>query len=181
MTPTKALRIFFDQNEALQGFATQKGFAGLIGRSESMVRAMEGSRGVKMSPMLARRISALTGVSEEWLMAPEAAGIDIPSCEGPPLLHEAVIARISQQINRNLRVVGNRLAGDPGENTRAPTEGSGSDINRMFAAHAGKLMEKVLFASLERGETQLMDYVLKLLDGDSSSDAAGVESVDDGI
>jgi hypothetical protein len=180
VTPTKALRIFFDQNEDLRPFATQKGFADLIGRSESMIRAMEGSRGVKMSPTLARRISTLTGVSQEWLMAPEAAGIDIPSFEGQPLGHMTVIARINGQLDRNLKLVGKNFEGDPAEIAHPPSEDSRSTQNRRLAAVTTKLMEKVLFASLERGESGLMDELMKLLDHDFSSTAAVARYPGDG-
>lgn len=169
MTPTKALRIFFDQNEELRPFATQKGFADLIGRSESMIRAMEGSRAVKMSPTLARRISTLTGVSQEWLMAPDAGGIDIPSFEGLPLRHDAVIARINRQIDRNLRLAVNGLADGAGENTQSPPESFGSFTNRRLAALTAKMFENYLFADLERGDSRLMEEITKLLDRDGDS------------
>ena len=180
--PIKALRNFLDQDEELKPFSTQLGLARLIDRSESLIRAVEGKRGVQMSAKLARRISAMTGVSKKWLMADEAEGNEVPAVDGSPLRHEAVIARINEQIDRNVRIAGH------GHDLEAKMSGRSlanrpttvmNRQNRQMAALAAKLMEKVLFESLERGEARLMDEMMKLLDRDFSSGEEGTAASGD--
>jgi hypothetical protein len=176
--PIRALRNFLDQDEELKPFSTQLGLARLIDRSESLIRAVEGRRSVQMSAKLARRISAMTGVSKKWLMADEAEGNEVPAVDGSPLRHEAVIARINEQIDRNVRIAGH----GHGHDLEAKMSGRSlanrpttvmNRQNRQMAALAAKLMEKVLFESLERGESRLMDEMMKLLDRDFSTGEEG--------
>jgi hypothetical protein len=91
-----------------------------------------------------------------------------------------VIARINGQLDRNLKLVGKNFEGDPAEIAQPPSEDSRSTQNRRLAAVTTKLMEKVLFASLERGESGLMDELMKLLDHDFSSTAAVARYPGDG-
>lgn len=64
----------------LKKVATQKGFAELVGRSESLIRNVE-SRIIECSTSLAALISEKTGVSSDWLLGSDPAG-EIRSADG---------------------------------------------------------------------------------------------------
>jgi transcriptional regulator with XRE-family HTH domain len=67
MSPLRALREFMSQLEDHREFSTQAGFARLLGRSESLIRAVESGR-VLLSGKLARELSARFGVPLDFLM-----------------------------------------------------------------------------------------------------------------
>lgn len=134
MTPIRALRSFFEQQTELKPFSSQLGFGKLVGRSESLIRAVESGR-VPMSPKLARVIKAKTGVSEDWLMKAEVTVDEIPSAEGTPLKHVELLARIHREISANLFAV------DPGSN-------AADTIHRKMARALATLVEDEIYKSL---------------------------------
>lgn len=64
----------------LKKFGTQKGFADLVGRSESLIRNVE-SGIIECSTSLAALISEKTGVSGDWLLGKDPAD-EIRSADG---------------------------------------------------------------------------------------------------
>ncbi len=94
MSPLLALRLFFEESYALRFASTQAGFAGLVGRSEVLIRAIEKGRS-KMSRKFARKLSLLLGVDEEWLMKYPVTGKGIPAAGGGKITHEDVIRTLN--------------------------------------------------------------------------------------
>lgn len=137
MTPIKVLRNFLEQKKELRDSSTQFGLAQLVGRSESMIRAVESGR-FPMSRKLAKLLSAITGASVEWLMLDDVDGKEIPSTEGGPLKHSDVLTRIHKEISMNLAKVHPKL--DPADSTY-----------RQLAQAVAKLVEDEIFACLNNG------------------------------
>jgi len=159
--PTRALRQFFESHPDLRHLATQLGLAMLVGRSESLLRAVESGR-LKMSSKLARALSDKIGVSKEWLLEPTVTGTEIPAVDGRPLSHETVISRISAS-EQNPRLT----AVDPFKTPRAVEEPSyqtdSSKENKLrMAAALGEYVKCCLIERAERGETGLAEVVRRL-------------------
>jgi hypothetical protein len=108
VTPIKALRHFFEQDKDTKPLSTQFGLSQLVGRSESLIRAVESGR-VSLSPKLARLLSMKTGASEAWLMKPDVDGKVIPSADGGTLNHINVLARVQHEISASLSKVARTL------------------------------------------------------------------------
>lgn len=79
--PLAVLRSLLERNHDTREFATQNGFAKILGKSPSLIREVESGRH-EMSPKLARLISGMTGASIAWLMEKEVAGTSVPSEDG---------------------------------------------------------------------------------------------------
>lgn len=89
MLPTQAIRKALAQTPHLKEFSTQAGFAQLVGRSESLIRAVEGKR-VSMSAKLARELAPRFKVSEDWLMQEDVAETDIPVIDAEHIIETVV-------------------------------------------------------------------------------------------
>lgn len=87
MSPVELLRHFFENDEILRPMATQAGFANLLNRSEVLIRTVEKGR-LKVSGKLAKRISIMTGVPEDWLQGTVEETDKIPSRDGGDLTAE---------------------------------------------------------------------------------------------
>ena len=79
MTPLCALRNYLVRFPQLKAMSTQAGLARCLGKSESLVRAVESGR-VPMSENFARQLAALFQVPQEWLMKKELSADE----ETPP-------------------------------------------------------------------------------------------------
>jgi transcriptional regulator with XRE-family HTH domain len=86
MSPLQLLRMFLQQDPTCRSASTQAGFAKLVGRSETMIRAIEKNR-TPISRKLAKHISYLLGVDEDWLLQYPVTPGPIPTSEGGELRH----------------------------------------------------------------------------------------------
>lgn len=82
MSPLRALRETLVQIPQLKVASTQAGFARLVGRSESLVRAVESGR-VPISEKFARELAVRFGVSTRWLMKKEVTEMPTIQSEMP--------------------------------------------------------------------------------------------------
>lgn len=94
ISPIKKLRQFVASHSALVQFSTQRGFGGLIGRSEQYVKALESKP--KISAKLAQQIEVSLGVSADWLLSPERWSEPIPATDGKPLGHGFLLDKLKR-------------------------------------------------------------------------------------
>lgn len=121
MSPLRALRESLVQVPGLKEMSTQAGFARLIHRSESLVRAVESGR-VPMSSRFARELSARFGVSSDWLEKKEVTEVEMPTIQldmkngqwGGRDTSSSAIADISDEVGiERLLKLGKWLKPDP--------------------------------------------------------------------
>jgi len=129
--PTQALRLFLKKHRDLRPHSSQLGFSNLVGRSESLVRAVEAGR-LDMSARFAHEISEKIGVAREWLMEPSVTNPEIPAADGGPLRHDAVIARLKGGMARDTQ----QTAADP---PSGPISGVIAQIQQRYLREPGRL------------------------------------------
>lgn len=161
--PIRVLRRFLQQHPETKEFSSQLGIAQLVDRSESLVRAIEGGR-MEMSPKFARALSAMTGVSKDWLMRPDVDPEVVPAERGGSLQHNEVVARVRHQIKSNLddaaaSLAEARIRKESGDEAKGV---AGSLQQRMAQQMAG-LVQATLTETLARGDTRLMEEITRLL------------------
>jgi transcriptional regulator with XRE-family HTH domain len=162
--PFKILRKFLKGHPDLRQASTQAGFAELVGCSRSLIRAVEQGQ-AKITTKLAKQVQTVTGVSISWLSTPQAPDEPIPAAAGGELKHEAVIAMVAKEIERNLRDAERNLLLDPEakEGVHAQDAGSQQTTWRRIAAAMGRLVEEAIFEGFTRGEDRLAGEITKTL------------------
>jgi len=97
VTTLRALRQFLGRDRRLEAISTQEGFARYIGRSQSLIRAVDSGQ-IQMSGKLAKLIATKTGASFSWLtkMEPGEGDDEILNAEDGPLTYEEVSRRWEQ-------------------------------------------------------------------------------------
>lgn len=171
--PFKILRKFLKGHPELREAATQEGFAKLVGCSKSLVRAVEQGQ-TKMTPKLARKVQAMTGVSMAWLATKQDPGQPIPGEDGEPITHSGILSRIEAEIARNHEeaagelLIGSQAILERSESDKEPTRG----IKQRMAATMGKLVEEAVMLGLDRGDTALVEEITRLLAKHGGASAA---------
>lgn len=156
--------------------STQLGFAGLVDCSLGLIRTVE--LGTKITPKLAKKVQAVTGVSIPWLSKKHDPGQPIPAASGGILTHESVIARMRQESERYLQeaerdlLIGSNVAADSNEAAKDPS----TSIKRRMASLMARLVEEALFESLSRGDTRLMDEITRVLARDLPAEKPELET-----
>jgi len=155
--PFKLLRHHLRSHPLLRESSTQKGFAALIDRSESLVRSVEIGR-IKMSPKLAQHIENTIGVASTWLSSRHYAKDPIISTNGKPLTHDMVLACLKRASEANMREA---------EENSTPTQNAPANapltLAQQMAAGTLKLVEQALAMSLARDDPSLMHEITELL------------------
>ena len=148
----------------LQWAETQQGFAKLAGCSPSLVRAVEQGQ-TKITPRLAKKVQAATGVSISWLSTVHNPKQAIPAANGGAMTHEAVIAAIKQEIEKNQQKAERSLivGAKDLEDSSAMAADPSVSMKRRMASTLAKLTEEALFESLSRGDPRLMDEITRIL------------------
>lgn len=102
-SPLRILRRHFTDCESreLRRYATQRGFAELVGRSESLIRNIESGL-IECSYKLADAISDATGVSAAWVLGNMDAAQPIPDRNGGNWSPEMVLALHRAGSNRGI-------------------------------------------------------------------------------
>lgn len=148
----------------LRQASTQKGFADLVGCSQGLIRAVEQGQS-KITPKLARKVHASTGVATVWLSKKQNPDQPVPAARGGPLTHEEILARWEEETARNIREAETeRLVGT---NVELEQEEGGKEhgvsMHRRMASVLGKLVEAAVFESLGRGENHLINEINRVL------------------
>ncbi|GAA5117573.1 hypothetical protein JIN84_17190 [Luteolibacter yonseiensis] len=136
---------------SLKEFATQRGLAELLGRSESLVCRVEIGT-LEMTQNLKNDIVKMTGVSEKWLSASHETGATILAESGMPLSHADVMSKIEAEITRNHQEAAENFS-----------KVASYPIQNRIAASWLKLVEEAVLEGLNRGDTGLMDEITKIL------------------
>lgn len=162
--PFKILRRFLKGHPELKQASTQKGFAELVDCSQSLIRAVEQGQ-TKITPRLAKKIQAVTGVSIPWLSAMRRPDQAIPAASGGALTHEAIIAKFSEEIERNLLDAEQSLMIGPIPPADSPEASKDPSVSmkRRMASTMAKLVEEALFESLSRGDQRMMNEITRAL------------------
>lgn len=136
----------------------------MIGCSQSLVRAVEQGQ-TKITPRLAKKIQACTGVSLPWLSTMHHPDQAIPAVRGGELTHEEVLRRFAEEIERNLQSTEHSLMIEPIPSADSPevAKDPSALMKRRMAAVMGKLVEEALLESLNRGDQRMMNEINKVL------------------
>jgi len=179
--PFKILRKFMKGHPKLKMAATQQGFSQLVDCSQSLVRAVEQGQ-TKITPRLAKKIQAATGVPISWLSTLHNPKDPIPAASGGMLTHETTLATIDQEIDRNLEKAGRSLMTSSKNVADPPAIAVGPTLSpkRRIATALAKLTEEALFESLSRGETRMMDEITRILARDQSAEKPEVQAPGNG-
>ena len=143
--------------------STQLGFAQLVDCSIGLIRAVE--LGTKITPKLAKKVQAATGVSTSWLAKRHDPDLPIPAESGGTLTHEAVLAKIEEETERHMMDAERYLM----TGSKAPVDSTTPDMDssqsrqRRMATFMAKLVEEALYESMSRGDNRLMDDITRLL------------------
>ena len=148
----------------LQEASTQKGFADLVGCSQGLIRAVEQGQ-LKITPKLARKVHASTGVATVWLSKKQNPDQPVPAARGGPLTHEEILARWEEETARNIREAESELlvGTNVGMESEEAGKGHGVSMHRRMASTLAKLVEAAVLESLSRGETRVMDEINRVL------------------
>jgi len=155
--PFKLLRRHLRSHPLLRESSTQKGFAVLIDRSESLVRSVEIGR-IRMSPKLAQHIETMLGVASTWLSSRHYANDPIISASGKPLTHDMVLAYLKRASESDMRDVEENPAINQDARADAPMT-----LAQQMAAGTLKLVEQALAMALARDDHSLMHEITGLL------------------
>lgn len=170
VTPIKALRKFLSKHPETREFASQAGLAQLIDRSESLVRAIEARR-MRVSPKFAKALSVMTGVSKDWLLQDAVDSESVPAEHGGILSHGTVVARIGQQIQRNLNTAAVAIKEFDGKVDSGPElDGQGDRLSQVMAEQVANWVKAALADRLAKGDTRLMEEITSLLIAQSKSE-----------
>jgi len=178
--PFKILRRFMKGHPDLNQASTQLGFAQLVDCSLGLIRAVE--LGTKITPKLAKKVQAATGVSIPWLSKKQDPEEKIPAASGGTLTHEAVLARIGQERERYIQEAERDLltVAKIKANSAEPSKDPSTSMRRRMASAMARLVEEALFESLNRGETRLMDDITRILARDLPAEEADSGTSGDG-
>jgi len=148
----------------LKHASTQQEFAKLVGCSQSLVRAVEQEH-TKITPRLAKKVQAATGVSISWLSTLHLPDKPIPAVGGGTLTHEVVIAAIQKELERNLQKVERSLMIGPKAlaDSSIIAEDPSLSMKRRMASTLAKLTEEALFETLSRGDNRLVNEITRIL------------------
>lgn len=162
--PFKILRKFLKGHPDLKQAATQDGFAKLVDCSRSLVRAVEQEQ-TGISPKLAKKVQATTGVAISWLATKHDPEQPIPGADGKLLTHADVISRIKREISGNINHASANLLARSKNAVEGPGYGkeSSASINRRLARDLAKVVEDTLYQRLACGDTRLMAEIAGLL------------------
>lgn len=172
--PFKILRKFMRGHLNLKEASTQQGFARLVGCSKSLVRAVEQGQ-TKITPKLAKKVQAATGVSILWLSKMQDPEKLIPAASEGTLTHQAVITRIKKETERYMQEAERDLldVSKIAANSSEPAYDPSPSIKRRMASSMANLVEEALFESLSRGETRLIDEITRILARDLPAEEIG--------
>jgi len=150
--PVVVLRCRLADDPELKTFASQAGFAKLIGRSGSLIRQIE-SGAMRTSGKLVRAIADRTGVDPAWISLPEAAmDAPIPARDGGKWEPRMVIDNLRNEERSGTGEITDWLADD-------------SVAVEILAGKIGRKIEAAIKADLAVGEiSALTDSILFLRD-----------------
>ena len=162
--PFKILRQFLKGHPDLKQGSTQKGFAAMADCSPSLIRAVEQGQ-IKITPKLAKKIHACTGVSIPWLSTMHRPDQAIPAASGGVLTHESIIAKLKEEMERNLQMAEQSLMIGPIPATDSPEAAKDPStlMKRRMASTVAKLVEEALFESLNRGDQRMINEINRVL------------------
>lgn len=158
----------------LRRAATQKGFSKWVGCSEGLIRSVEQGQ-AKITPKLAKRVQASTGVAAAWLSRKQDPSQPIPAARGGPLTHEEIIARWGEGMARTIRETERELllGTNIGLESEGADKGHGVSMHRRMASALGKLVEEAVFESLGRGENHLINEITRVLSRSYPPESSG--------
>lgn len=148
MSPLQLLRMFLQQDPTCRSASTQAGFAKLVGRSETMIRAIEKNR-TPISRKLAKHISYLLGVDEDWLLQYPVTPGPIPTAEGGELRHSSSLRFTVNPLTSSGKFNPKKFNTSEGQSNVAQDmesvslEGEKPKLNRSMSQMVDHLTEKV--------------------------------------
>ena len=162
--PFKLLRKFLKAHEDLKAYSTQAGFAELLDCSHSLVSAIEQKK-AKITASIAERIQRTTGVSKQWLAAPQFPNLPIPGDNGEDLSHERVIGLVSKERQRMVDRSGVDMLLDPKFLDENPDRDAviAKENWRRISVAVAKLVEDSVYRELSNGGVGLLAEINSMI------------------